>query len=549
MSSTTVVSVWTPTEVEELYSSGYWNEKFITDYLDEWLVADPDRTFIYDGGVQLSWRELRDRSCALAGEMREIGLQSGDRVAVQLPNWNEFVVTYLALARMRAVMVPIMPVYRHREVRHVLVQSGARAYVYTPWFRNFGYEDMAEEFMESVPDLRWRLSARADPVTDCAEHSVETLIERGRGRWTVRDFENGHSEDYHLIVFTSGTESAAKGCLHTWNSYRYTPLNQMQLYEFGRDDIELVVSPITHTTGLAAGLLKPLIAGGALCMMDIWEPKAAVRIVEQIGCTQMTGATPFLAQLLEAAKELRIESSRLRVFVCGGAPVPAELVVAAKGLLGCQVCTAYGQSEALLLTSISLRDAEGEASASDGIALPGLHIAALDPEGNEVAAGEEGEICYRSPGQMLGYWNSEEADQATKLPGGWRRSGDLGRIGPDSHLRVTGRLKEMILRGGMNISAREVEDLLRSHPSVAEVAVVGLPDPVLGERVGAAIVPAEGQQIDPPRLIAYLRDECRAAKPKFPERVLVIDELPLSSTGKVLKFELIKRLAQEGAVP
>jgi cyclohexanecarboxylate-CoA ligase/acyl-CoA synthetase len=547
VSDLTVSSAVAPERVAALYAEGYWRDEFVTEILDRWVEADPDRVFLHDGAARLTWSELSDRSLSMAASLRELGLAAGDRVAVQLPNWHEFAIGYLALARLGAVMVPIMPVYREHEVRHVLTHAGARAYVFAPAFRGFDYRGMAASLADELPGLR-RIAVRG-AGTAPGELRWEDLEAQGVGA-RAHDFPRPSPDEPHLLVFTSGTESKAKGCLHSWNTYQFTPTVQGRLYDFGRDDVELVVSPVTHTTGLAAGLLKPLIAGGSLCLMDVWEPDGAVELLDSVGCTQTTAATPFLTMLLDAVRARGGGGESLRVFVCGGAPVPSAVIVETSQLLpGCRVCTAYGQSELLLCTTVTVDDDEEHATDTDGRPIDGLDLRIIGPDLAELPVGEEGEICYRSPGQMLGYWRNPAANAAVDLPGGWRRSGDLGRLRPDGYVRVTGRAKDMLIRGGMNISAREVEDALTSHPAVGRAAVVGVPDPVLGDRVGAALVPAPGATIDVQAVLAYLRDDLKLARQKLPERVVVADELPMSATGKILKFELVQRLGQAGTRP
>jgi acyl-CoA synthetase (AMP-forming)/AMP-acid ligase II len=548
MTDLSVGSVRRPDEVAAFYEAGFWQKQYITEILDAWTDQQPDRIFVHDAGTKLSWGDVRDRSVALAVELRTLGVARRDRVAAQLPNWHEFVISYLAVARLGAVLVPIMPVYREHEVAHVLEHSGARAFVYAPMFRGFDYRGMARSLAAQIESLEWRIVVRSADLDD-GELSFDRLIEQGGASAKRSDFGVPSPDDHHLIVYTSGTESKAKGCLHTWNTYGFTPRTQIKLYEFERDSIELVVSPITHTTGLAAGLLKPLLGGGAIALMDVWDPSAALDLIDEVGCTQTTGATPFLTTLLDAAKK-RSGGKSLQVFICGGAPVPANVIREAADVLdGCRVCTAYGQSEGLLVTGASVRDDEEHLANTDGKPLPGVSVKTIDSLGNETKPGEEGEVCYRSPGLMLGYWRAPEADAATKLPGGWRRSGDLGRIRPDGYLRVTGRAKDILIRGGMNISAREVEEALLSHPTVAAAAVVGVPDDTLGERIGAAIVPAHGAEIDITQVVSYLQNDLKMAKQKLPERLLVVESLPLNATGKVLKFQLVRDVAAFGVAP
>ena len=211
-------------------------------------------------------------------------------------------------------------------------------------------------------------------------------------------------DDGHIIGFTSGTEANAKGCFHTWNTYSYSPRVQALMYDFGPDDCELVPSPITHTAGLAGGFLKPLLAGGRVCLMDAWDPQRAIELIDRHRCTQSTGATPFIAALADASRDGHRASS-LSKFICGGAPVPEETVRHVRAALpGCRLITCFGQTEGLLITSCTPDDPAEKVLTSDGRPIPGVDVEIRDENETRVATAEVGQIVYRSPAQMLGYW-------------------------------------------------------------------------------------------------------------------------------------------------
>jgi acyl-CoA synthetase (AMP-forming)/AMP-acid ligase II len=522
---------------------GFWSDETLSDIVERWAEQSPDRTVLIDAETQVTWAELRDRAYRVATALRARGLVAGDRVAVQLPNWHEFVVLYVALARVGAILVPIMPVYRHADLRHMLGVSGATTLAITPTYRGFDHLAMARELCSELSDLTHLVVVRNDGQALTAGETSLPELERGDGR--PSDAELGpkpSADDGHIIGFTSGTEAGAKGCFHTFNTYAFTPRAQIVLYDFGTEDCELTPSPITHSAGLAGGLLKPMFAGGSVCFMEQWDPAAALDLVDRHGCTQATGATAFVNGLISAYDPGRHDASALRYFLCGGAPVPSELVAQVDETLpNCRVIPCFGQTEGLLVTSCTPEDPVEKLSQSDGRPLPGVELEIRGEDGGRLGPGEVGEIVYRSPGMMLEYWGDEQATAAATTDDGWRRTGDLGRIDDDGYLRVTGRIKEVIIRGGLNISTREVEEALVQHPLVAAAAVIGYPDPKLGERACAFVV-ARGEPPTLDVLARYLLEEQGFAKPKLPERLEVIDALPMTLTGKVQKFLLRQQL-------
>jgi len=523
------------------YERGYWTSETLPDVLDRRAAAGPDRPLIIDGATVLTNAQVRAAAYRVAAGLRSLGVRAGDRIAVQLPNWPEYVLTYFALARLGAVIVPLMPIYRHKEVAYILGLTGASAYIGTSG-EAFDHLAMVRELRGDVPELKTVVTVRS--AAQPGEARYEDLA-AGSG---VPDGELlGPSPDPdagHLIGFTSGTESQPKGCFHTWNSYSFTPRMQRLLYDVTPDDIELVVSPPTHTSGLAAGLLKPLVSGAVACLMPKWSPQDALSLIGRHRVTMATGATPFIAMLAEAYDPSVHDVSSFRMFLCGGAPVPGTLIARVRGTLrATKVLSIYGQTESLILTTCLLADSDERVATSSGRPAPGVQVAIAGPEGAPLPAGETGEIWYRTPGAMLGYWRNPDASATAIDRAGWRHSGDLGYLDAAGYVQITGRIKDMIIRGGVNISSREVEEMLEQHPRVAAAAVVGVPDERLGERVGAFVV-AAGPEPTLAELTAFLEERFRLAKQKLPEVLCVLPELPMTATGKVSKQELRAQVRQ-----
>ncbi|MHA6758269.1 AMP-binding protein [Streptacidiphilus sp. PAMC 29251] len=520
-------------------AQGYWRDDVLSGSIDRWAAERPDAVLLTDGYGSLTASQLQADAYRFAGALRGLGVGPGDRVQVQLPNWNEFVVAYVAIARIGAVLVPTMPIYRHDEVRHVLDHSGAKVSIVPGVFRGFDYAAMLDEIRPGCPGLGQVVTVRAEAregalrFEDLVAGPVPTAEELGA---------TPSADAPHCIIYTSGTESRPKGCLHTFNTLTFTvhALGEGVL-GLGAEDVMFMPSPVTHATGLAMGVTAPLLLGSAIHLMDVWEPKSALDRIAEYQCTASMTATPFV----QMAHDVILDSpasagliGTMRRWICAGAPIPeAMLRNWSEHVPGCTLLPVYGRSEGLLVTACSVDDSPAEILSSDGRAFPGVVLEIRDPEGVPVAAGEEGEICHGGPGLMLGYWNDPERTAASIDEHGVSASGDLGRVDADGYLRVTGRIKDLIIRGGTNISAAEVENHLFTHPRVAAVAVVAVPDARLGEKACAFVVP-HGEPPTLAELTAYLRDERRIAMQKLPEMLQIVDELPMTTTGKIQKFLL-----------
>ncbi len=539
-------------QIEQYYASGQWAQENFTELLRARAERNPDKTFVTDGTRTMTFAEVYRESQQLALGFSRRGLRGGDRVAVQLPNWAEFIVVAAALSRIGAVMVPIMPIYRRDEVSYVVSDASIRMAIAPAEFGGFDYISMFEEIRRDSSDLDDIVAVRAreDSHRSLAERNIgvleNLLVDVSPADVDAEINHRAHPDEPFVIVYTSGTTSRPKGCLHTFNTYAAGARALTVAFGHTEDDVQFGPSPITHTTGLVTSVLIPLMAGASTHLMAQWDPKRALREIEQFRATAAVTATTFLQTLISAAAEdPDADLSSLRVWTCAGSPIPAAVVENAKATLPtASILSLYGRSENLATTTCTIADDPRRAVASDGAALPGAEVKVVGPDGMEVPRGTEGDIAYRGPSHMIGYLNRPEDTAELYTPEGFSRSGDLGTMDADGYVRVTGRTKDIVIRGGMNISVREVEDKLAAHPGLADLAVVGMPDERLGEKVCCFVVAKEGLPAPTvEELRAYLTDRGVAIQ-KTPERVVAVDALPMTATGKVQKHLLRQQVAE-----
>jgi acyl-CoA synthetase (AMP-forming)/AMP-acid ligase II len=549
---------YSPQQIEDYYRAGLWSTQTVHDLLSLRAQENPDKVFATDGMRSLTYRELFDAGQRLAVGLHRQGLRRGDTAAVQLPNWVEFIQVLAALSRLGVVMVPIMPIYRHEDVSYVLTDADIRA-VFTPaHFSKFGYLDMYLGLRREHPDLTI-VVARPD-------NDAQAVIDADDAVFTLQDLEADTDDDSarrelddppgpddpFVIVYTSGTTSRPKGCVHTFNTYGAGARALVGPFGYTEFDVQFGPSPIAHTTGLVTSVLLPMLTGAATHVMDKWDPARGIEEISRYGCTAAATAPTFLHTLLSDYDAACHDLSSLRLWTCAGAPIPAAVVErAGTALPNIRVLSLYGRSENLVTTTCSVTDDVSRALSSDGTAMPGAEVKIVDDSGCEVPRGAEGDITYRGPAHMIEYLGNSAETAALFTQDGFSRSGDLGRMTSDGYVRVTGRTKDIVIRGGMNISVREIEDHLAHHPALQAFSVVGMPDERLGERVCCFVVTASGH--DTPTvedLREFLLDKGMPIQ-KTPERVVAVADLPMTATGKVLKHELRKdierRLESEAA--
>jgi acyl-coenzyme A synthetase/AMP-(fatty) acid ligase len=538
---------YSPEQIRAFYESKVWLRDSFYGQASSQAEKQPDKVAFFDSTSSLTYAEFREQILRLAVGLKRLGVQRGERVLAQVPNITEFPVIAGAVNRIGAIIVPVMPIYRSHDLEHVLENSGASVALFAQTFGGFSYEAMFAQLQHSAPMLRQLVVLRADGPLAAGAISYESLLVEGDlDTLAAEAGPDSSPDDPFEIVYTSGTTSRPKGCFHTLNTVRSSAVQIARSLDYSADDVQFGPSPITHSTGLVTSVLIPLYLGASSHFMEKWDPADGVQRVREHQLTAAVTATPFLQMLMKAFDPARDDASSLRIWVCAGAPIPGSVVEAATKMFpGCRILSLYGRSENLLTTLCSTSDATERSTTSDGRAADPSVVQVVDGDGLELPRGEVGDVAYRGPSHMLGYWNNREATEELFTPEGFSRSGDLGFMDEDGFVRITGRSKDIIIRGGMNISAREVEDELLQNPQVANVAVVAMPDERLGEKCCAFVVPADdGGAPDLETIVAFLKER-GIANQKLPERLEVVDELPTTATGKIQKHVLRAQIAEK----
>jgi cyclohexanecarboxylate-CoA ligase len=346
------------------------------------------------------------------------------------------------------------------------------------------------------------------------------------------------------VVFTSGTTGEPKGVMHTQNTTLSTLYRVIERLEFSERDVLLMGSTLGHQTGYLYGYCLTLLLGATAVWLDVWSAAEGARLIETEGVTFTMGATPFLRDLTYT--DARHDFRSLRVFISAGAPIPRPLVRDAGARLHCAISAGWGMTENGLVTCNGLRDPEEQVIGSDGAPLPGMELRVVDEAGARVGPGVEGELQVRGSAQFVGYFQRPQFTAEAHTADGWFRTGDRGTIDAAGYLAITGRSKDIIIRGGENIPVVEVENLLYTHPKIAGVAIVAIPDPRLGERACAVVIPREGQTITLAEIVTFLEGH-ELARQKLPERLELVSEFPMTPSGKIQKYRLRELVAERMA--
>ena len=483
---------------------------------------------------------LSEEADRLTAAFAAAGLRPGDVVSFQLPNWTETMAINIAACASGMVVNPIVPIYREAEVRYILRDCRAKLFFIPERFRNFDYPAMAGRLSGVLPDLRDVIVVRGE-APGCRPYA-ELLASRGR------DASSQHRTDPNavkLVLYTSGTTGSPKGVLHSHNTIMSEIDAVIDYWGIQRDDIVLMPSPVTHITGYLYALEIAFAAGVQVVFTERWNAAEAVDLILRHGVTFSVGATPFLKELVDKVERRGIALPSLRLFMSGGAPVPPELIRRAnRALANCRTFRVYGSTEAPTVTLGIRSQSEAELGATTDGRIVNHEVRICDPQtGRPLADGEDGEICTRGPEMLLGYTDWAQTLEAFDAEG-FFHTGDLGVRSHSDFLTVSGRKKDLIIRGGENISPKEIEDVLHTHPAVKEAAVVAMPHERLGEGVCAYVIAQPGQSIDVPALALWL-EKAGLARQKYPERVELVDDLPRTASGKVQKNLLRERIAEK----
>lgn len=511
------------------------------------------------GDATLTWEELLDRVERTAALFLDLGVRPGECVAYQLPNCIEFVVVSLAALRVGAICCPLMPIFREREIAFCLRRSAARVLVIPDEARGrHPAGEIASLLSESSifgGELPLRLEhvivsasgrrAHPLPAGDYANGSVnwirlEEVLKTVRVDRAALDVHLPAPDALAQLLFTSGTSGEPKGVLHRNDVLMRAAAMEVEHLALNAADRIFVPSPLAHQTGFLYGMWLAIVMGVAQIVQPVWNAQRGLRALNDWDGTFVQAATPFLADIVQAVEEGARPPAALRIFVATGAAVPRKLAERATHLLGTAVCGAWGTTESCLGSLAAPGDAPEKVWGTDGRALRAIGLRITDSEGRVLSAGHEGHFEVQSPTMFEGYADRPEWTAAAYTPDGWFRTGDLGVMDESGFIRITGRVRDVINRGGEKIPVAEVEQLLSDHPAVGQIAIVAMPDPRLGERACAFVVLRRGMTLDFGRMQHYL-DACQVAKQYWPERLEIVEELPRTPSGKVQKYVLRER--------
>ncbi|EEX0945190.1 medium-chain fatty-acid--CoA ligase [Escherichia coli] len=524
---------------------GLWGDASLADYWQQTARAMPDKIAVVDNhGASYTYSALDHAASCLANWMLAKGIESGDRIAFQLPGWCEFTVIYLACLKIGAVSVPLLPSWREAELVWVLNKCQAKMFFAPTLFKQTRPVDLILPLQNQLPQLQQIVGMdKLAPATSSL--SLSQIIADNTPLTTAI---TTHGDELAAVLFTSGTEGLPKGVMLTHNNILASERAYCARLNLTWQDVFMMPAPLGHATGFLHGVTAPFLIGARSVLLDIFTPDACLALLEQQRCTCMLGATPFVYDLLNVLEKQPADLSALRFFLCGGTTIPKKVARECQQL-GIKLLSVYGSTESSPHAVVNLDDPLSRFMHTDGYAAAGVEIKVVDDARKTLPPGCEGEEASRGPNVFMGYFDEPELTARALDEEGWYYSGDLCRMDEAGYIKITGRKKDIIVRGGENISSREVEDILLQHPKIHDACVVAMPDERLGERSCAYVVlKAPHHSLSLEEVVAFFSRK-RVAKYKYPEHIVVIEKLPRTASGKIQKFllrkDIMRRLTQD----
>lgn len=524
---------------------GLWGDASLADYWQQTARAMPDKIAVVDNhGASYTYSALDHAASCLANWMLAKGIESGDRIAFQLPGWCEFTVIYLACLKIGAVSVPLLPSWREAELVWVLNKCQAKMFFAPTLFKQTRPVDLILPLQNQLPQLQQIIGVdKLAPATSSL--SLSQIIADNTSLTTAI---TTHGDELAAVLFTSGTEGLPKGVMLTHNNILASERAYCVRLNLTWQDVFMMPAPLGHATGFLHGVTAPFLIGARSVLLDIFTPDACLALLEQQRCTCMLGATPFVYDLLNLLEKQPADLSALRFFLCGGTTIPKKVARECQQR-GIKLLSVYGSTESSPHAVVNLDDPLSRFMHTDGYAAAGVEIKVVDDARKTLPPGCEGEEASRGPNVFMGYFDEPELTARALDEEGWYYSGDLCRMDEAGYIKITGRKKDIIVRGGENISSREVEDILLQHPKIHDACVVAMPDERLGERSCAYVVlKAPHHSLSLEEVVAFFSRK-RVAKYKYPEHIVVIEKLPRTASGKIQKFllrkDIMRRLTQD----
>ncbi len=524
---------------------GLWGDASLADYWQQTARAMPDKIAVVDNhGASYTYSALDHAASCLANWMLAKGIESGDRIAFQLPGWCEFTVIYLACLKIGAVSVPLLPSWREAELVWVLNKCQAKMFFAPTLFKQTRPVDLILPLQNQLPQLQQIVGVdKLAPATSSL--SLSQIIADNTSLTTAI---TTHGDELAAVLFTSGTEGLPKGVMLTHNNILASERAYCARLNLTWQDVFMMPAPLGHATGFLHGVTAPFLIGARSVLLDIFTPDACLALLEQQRCTCMLGATPFVYDLLNVLEKQPADLSALRFFLCGGTTIPKKVARECQQR-GIKLLSVYGSTESSPHAVVNLDDPLSRFMHTDGYAAAGVEIKVVDDARKTLPPGCEGEEASRGPNVFMGYFDEPELTARALDEEGWYYSGDLCRMDEAGYIKITGRKKDIIVRGGENISSREVEDILLQHPKIHDACVVAMSDERLGERSCAYVVlKAPHHSLSLEEIVAFFSRK-RVAKYKYPEHIVVIEKLPRTTSGKIQKFllrkDIMRRLTQD----
>ncbi|MWF91943.1 medium-chain fatty-acid--CoA ligase [Escherichia coli] len=524
---------------------GLWGDASLADYWQQTARAMPDKIAVVDNhGASYTYSALDHAASCLANWMLAKGIESGDRIAFQPPGWCEFTVIYLACLKIGAVSVPLLPSWREAELVWVLNKCQAKMFFAPTLFKQTRPVDLILPLQNQLPQLQQIVGVdKLAPATSSL--SLSQII---ADNTPLTMAITTHGDELAAVLFTSGTEGLPKGVMLTHNNILASERAYCARLNLTWQDVFMMPAPLGHATGFLHGVTAPFLIGARSVLLDIFTPDACLALLEQQRCTCMLGATPFVYDLLNLLEKQPADLSALRFFLCGGTTIPKKVARECQQR-GIKLLSVYGSTESSPHAVVNLDDPLSRFMHTDGYAAAGVEIKVVDDARKTLPPGCEGEEASRGPNVFMGYFDEPELTARALDEEGWYYSGDLCRMDEAGYIKITGRKKDIIVRGGENISSREVEDILLQHPKIHDACVVAMPDERLGERSCAYVVlKAPHHSLSLEEVVAFFSRK-RVAKYKYPEHIVVIEKLPRTASGKIQKFllrkDIMRRLTQD----
>ncbi len=544
-----------PADRERYHRLGWWRD--VTG-LDELLAAvrrHPDKAAVvsYRQGrplpATITYGQLGALIDRFAGAFRSLGVRPGDVVTIQLPNSWEFPALVFGAMRAGAVPNPVPPIYREHELSFMLRHARSKVYVVPASSGKFSYRDMAVSLKATLPDLEHIVVVDGAPddaeVLGFEQAFVAPLHELRPGLTQELDRLRPGADDPAFLMFTSGTTGTPKAALHThntaWSAGRPLP----EAIGLTAADTCFMASTVGHLTGFFWGTYMPLAMGQKVVYQDVWDARQLIDIIDLENITWTVSATPFAMDMVAAQKTAQRALSSLRAFVCGGAPIPPQAAIAMQEHLGVDLVSLWGMTEIGICSIHRLGSPLEILASSDGLPVTHMELRIVDEELALLPDGQEGRLQARGPSIIVGYCDQPQLTIDAETPDGWFETGDLGLRTPDGGIRITGRSKDIIVRGGQNVPVVEVENILAQHDQVRDVAIVAYPDDRLGER-GCAVVVPDGTAPTLEDLKKFL-EKAGLARQFWPERLDIVDAMPRTPSGKIKKYVLRQTVARQPA--